>query len=188
MDEQEAYANVDYNATLAWLTTTSQYFYDAGNSTATLYVGVGIIIVWIAFSWHQQRQREIEARKQQEEYAALVKKMTIEPRDNWTLDQIKVYNGNDPNAPILFAARGTIYNVWRGREFYGKGSPYHIFAGTDATRLLAKGLLEPESEEDRAQPLGWFEKDSLNDWISTFEMKYDDVGKLKGWDPKDCGL
>ena len=38
-----------------------------------------------------------------------------------------------------------VFNVSRGREFYGKDGCYAALAGRDASRLLAKGLLREET-------------------------------------------
>ena len=76
-----------------------------------------------------------------------------------------------------------MFNVWTRRDLYGMDGPYNIFAGCDATRLLAKGLLQPESKVERAQPLTAEDRDSLADWIAQFEGRYVEAGKLKDWDP-----
>ena len=81
-----------------------------------------------------------------------------------------------------------MFNVWTRRDLYGTDGPYNVFAGCDATRLFAKGLLEPESEVERAKPLTFEERDSLADWIAQFEGRYVEAGKLKEWDPVAHGL
>jgi len=55
---------------------------------------------------------------------------------------------DDDDGPILFTADGIVFNVYKGRNFYGPYGEYSIFAGRDATRLLARGKLEEETEED----------------------------------------
>lgn len=59
-----------------------------------------------------------------------------------------------------------------------------MFAGRDATRLLAKGKLEEETDEERKKPLNMAERATLQGWMWTFESKYEVVGKLDGFDPK----
>lgn len=37
--------------------------------------------------------------------------------------------------------KGTVFDVSRGRSFYGPGGPYSAFAGRDASRALAKSAI-----------------------------------------------
>ena len=125
--------------------------------------------------WEAENQKLLEERE---------KLAFVETRETWTVDDIAPYNGStDEYGPILFAADGEVYNVWKGRHFYGPGCEYHIFAGRDATRLLAKSKLEEETEEEKRKPLTVAEKAALQGWIYTFKNKYEIVGKLEGFDP-----
>jgi len=108
----------------------------------------------------------------------------VEPKEFWMEEELSVYDGSDETGPILFAADGMVFNVWKGRNFYGPGCEYHIFAGRDATRLLAKQKLEGETKEELNGKLSVAEKAVLQGWIYTFKSKYEVVGKLEGFDPK----
>ena len=136
----------------------------------------------------KNRQLDEEERLAQEQFA----KYYIEPRDRgeglWSLDEIAPYDGTNDDNPILFAADGYIFNVSKGRGFYSEGCEYHIFAGRDATRLLAKSKLEEETPEEAAIPLNIAERATLAGWIYTFKGKYDIVGRLEGHNPKDSEL
>lgn len=107
----------------------------------------------------------------------------VEPRECWKEEELKPYDGSDEDGPILMAVDGDVYNVWKGRHFYGPGCEYHIFAGRDATRLLAKSKLEEETEEEKSKKLNITDRASLQAWIYTFKTKYEIVGKLEGFDP-----
>lgn len=39
-----------------------------------------------------------------------------------TLDELTKYDGRDPTRALLFAVRGTVYDVTEGRAFYGPGA------------------------------------------------------------------
>ena len=54
----------------------------------------------------------------------------LAPRgDPWKEEELKAYDGTrDPDGPILIAVAGKVYNVWKGRHFYGPGGEYSIFA------------------------------------------------------------
>jgi len=139
------------------------------------------------FSGSEDRQKK----KQYSEYEAKCKAMEeertrkayIAPKDYWVEEELKQYDGNqDPDGPILMAADGKVFNVYKGRHFYGPGCEYHLFAGRDATRLLAKGKLEEETDEEKAKKLNMGERATLKGWLWTFEGKYAVVGELKGFD------
>ena len=136
---------------------------------------------------------EREKKRQYAEWDATAKEMEAErarkafitPKSYWTEEELKPYDGTqDEEGPILFAADGKVFNVYKGRNFYGPGGEYHIFAGRDATRLLARGKLEEETEEERSKPLTMAEKAALQGWMWTFKGKYEIVGELEGFDPK----
>mmetsp|Transcript_11871 Transcript_11871/g.34037 ORF Transcript_11871/g.34037 Transcript_11871/m.34037 type:complete len:265 (-) Transcript_11871:643-1437(-) len=181
--------------TTATTTTTS--------TTTTLYMspeflaGAASVAVgfagWLYFDGADARDRrrlreeeEARIRVLQEERA---KQAYIEPRDYWTESELAPYDGSrDADGPILLAADGLVFNVYKGRNFYLPGCEYHIFAGRDATRLLARNKLEEETPEEAAKPLNMAERAFLATWIYTFKGKYDVVGKLEGFDPKSTAM
>jgi membrane-associated progesterone receptor component len=94
------------------------------------------------------------------------------------------YTGED-NKPVFFAVRGRVFDVSRGRNFYGPGGPYSNFAGRDATRGLACGSFDEDmltkdldGPLDTLSDLGEAEMESLKGWEERFEEKYDIVGRL----------
>mmetsp|Transcript_29930 Transcript_29930/g.28811 ORF Transcript_29930/g.28811 Transcript_29930/m.28811 type:complete len:229 (-) Transcript_29930:9-695(-) len=139
----------------------------------------------------KSKYAEIEA-KYEAEQLERERLAYIEPRDGgkglWSLEEIAPYDGSDPSGPLLFAANGDVFNVWKGRHFYGPGCEYNVFAGTDATRLLAKSKLEEETPEEASVPLNIAQRAALAGWIYTFKGKYDIVGQLNGYNPKDSEL
>jgi membrane-associated progesterone receptor component len=148
----------------------------------------GAAVVWFGGSEERAKQAKYAEWEQidqarQEERARLA---YIAPREEqWTEQELKPYDGNlDPDGPILFAAAGKVYNVWKGRHFYGPGCEYAMFAGRDATRLLAKFRTEEEDAQSLAKPLTMAERATLEGYIWTFN-KYEVVGTLAGYDPKD---
>ncbi|KAL6880878.1 cytochrome b5 [Trichoderma novae-zelandiae] len=88
-------------------------------------------------------------------------------------------------APVFLAVRGAVFDVSRGRNFYGPGGPYENFAGRDASRGLACGSFDEEMlTEDLDGPLdtladlGGEEMEALRGWEERFGEKYDVVGRL----------
>ncbi|EPS63082.1 hypothetical protein M569_11706 [Genlisea aurea] len=95
-----------------------------------------------------------------------------------TARQLVAYDGSDPSKPIYVAIKGKIYDVTAGRNFYGVGGDYHLFAGKDASRALAK---MSKDESDVVPDLdGLTEKEIgvLEDWERKFQAKYPVVGNV----------
>ncbi len=100
-----------------------------------------------------------------------------EERD-YPLSELADYDGSDPSMPILIGIRGQVYDVSRGRDFYGPGGPYGMFAGKDCTRALAKVSFDAELFSGDIEGLDSEELDKLEEWIEMFEGKYRCVGRL----------
>ncbi|KAH8912116.1 cytochrome b5 [Coniochaeta sp. PMI_546] len=94
------------------------------------------------------------------------------------------FNGEN-GAPVYLAVRGRVFDVTKGRNFYGPGGPYANFAGRDASRGLAKGSFDEdmltkdlEGPLDTLSDLGPDELEALQGWEDRFLEKYLVVGKL----------
>ena len=95
-----------------------------------------------------------------------------------TVEELRRYDGSNPDLPVLVAAKGKVYDMTRGRDYYGKGGPYNCFAGIDCSRALAKVSLDPKDLNGNVSDLYASERDVLNDWVAKFESKYPYVGEL----------
>ncbi|KAK6137027.1 hypothetical protein DH2020_029226 [Rehmannia glutinosa] len=95
-----------------------------------------------------------------------------------TEEDLRAYDGSDPNKPLLMAIKGQIYDVSRSRMFYGPGSPYALFAGRDASRALALMSFDPKDLTGNIKGLGESELEVLQDWEYKFMEKYVKVGQL----------
>lgn len=95
-----------------------------------------------------------------------------------TLEQLGAYDGKDPAKPILIAIRGQVYDVSRGRLFYGPQGPYSLFAGRDATRALALMSFDPNDLTGDLEGLSPDELEVLQDWEDKFKERYPRVGHL----------
>lgn len=107
------------------------------------------------------------------------RRVRVEPREVWTLDELRRYDGKaDEAAPILLAADGDVFDVSAARNFYGAGGEYSNLAGRDATRLLARMRTEDEPPDEAARPLSLAERVTLAGWLYTLRSKYEVVGRL----------
>jgi len=84
------------------------------------------------------------------------------------------------NAPILIGINGKVIDVsFGGIEMYGVGGPYHLFAGKDSSRALAKMSFAPEDvNSTEVSDLDGSQKQVLLDWEKRFlnVKKYPVVG------------
>lgn len=53
-----------------------------------------------------------------------------------TREELKTFDGTDPNKPIYLALDGLVYDVTPGKEFYQVGGSYHDLAGKDSSGPL----------------------------------------------------
>ncbi|KAK1365903.1 hypothetical protein POM88_041464 [Heracleum sosnowskyi] len=95
-----------------------------------------------------------------------------------TVDELRAYDGSDPNKPLLMAIKGQIYDVSRSRMFYGPGGPYALFAGRDASRALALMSFESKDLTGNIDGLSPDELEVLQDWEYKFMEKYVKVGQV----------
>lgn len=54
----------------------------------------------------------------------------------FTEEELKKYDGTDPNLPIYIGMEGLVYDVSEGREYYQTDGVYHYLAGKDSTTEL----------------------------------------------------
>uniref|UniRef100_T1IQC1 Cytochrome b5 heme-binding domain-containing protein n=1 Tax=Strigamia maritima TaxID=126957 RepID=T1IQC1_STRMM len=123
--------------------------------------------------------------------------VTLKPREpelpklkkqDFTLEQIREYDGRGAGGRILVAVNGKVFDVTRGKRFYGQGGPYAAFAGRDASRGLAIFSVEAiQDDYDDLSDLNSMQMDSVIEWEMQFKEKYDYVGRLlkPGEEPND---
>ncbi len=98
---------------------------------------------------------------------------------DFTLEELKEYDGIKGEGRVLIAVNGKVFDVTKGKMYYGPGGPYAVFAGRDASRGLATFSLEdPSDQYDDLSDLQPHEMDSVREWEMQFTEKYDYVGRL----------
>eukprot|EP00002_Diphylleia_rotans_P005171 TRINITY_DN14298_c0_g1_i1.p1 TRINITY_DN14298_c0_g1~~TRINITY_DN14298_c0_g1_i1.p1 ORF type:complete len:146 (-),score=27.58 TRINITY_DN14298_c0_g1_i1:255-692(-) len=95
-----------------------------------------------------------------------------------TREQLKRYNGSDPNLPIYVAVKGKIYDVGMKNSFYGPGGAYSVFAGREANRGLALMSTQEEDAVPSTEGLGPESLEALDSWAEYFENKYHHAGMI----------
>ncbi|KAG7159427.1 membrane-associated progesterone receptor component 1-like isoform X2 [Homarus americanus] len=100
-------------------------------------------------------------------------------RQDMNLAQLKQYDGTGEHGRVCVAVNGKVFDVTRGKKFYGPGGPYAAFAGHDATRALATFSVNDVKEEyDDLSDLSSMQMDSVREWEMQFTEKYDYIGKF----------
>lgn len=100
-------------------------------------------------------------------------------KQDFTVQDLKKYDGNQPDGRVLVAVNGNVYDVTKGKKFYGPGGPYSAFGGKDASRGLATFQISvKETEYDDLSDLNTMEMDSVREWEAQFKEKYELVGRL----------
>jgi len=96
-----------------------------------------------------------------------------------SLHELSQYDGSDTTGRILVAVNGKVFDVTRGKRFYGPGGPYSSFAGHDASRALAMFQTDLVKDEyDDLSDLNSMQMESVKEWEAQLAEKYDFVGKL----------
>mmetsp|Transcript_16162 Transcript_16162/g.33435 ORF Transcript_16162/g.33435 Transcript_16162/m.33435 type:complete len:171 (-) Transcript_16162:1179-1691(-) len=99
-----------------------------------------------------------------------------------TQDEMKVANGEDSEF-LWLAVAGKVYDVQAGKDFYGKGGAYHVFAGRDGLVPYVTGVFTPEEASKHWSELEPKSRLSeLAHWVTFYdtEDKYPLVGHLHG--------
>ena len=99
-----------------------------------------------------------------------------EPKRNFTTKQLRHFDGtinesNDEAKPVYLSLAGVVYDVSAGRNFYGPGGPYEIFAGRECGVALAKMSFDESLLDDvtACESLGVGERNELMGWMEKFE-------------------
>ncbi|KAL9973446.1 hypothetical protein ACROYT_G019910 [Oculina patagonica] len=106
----------------------------------------------------------------------------LEPlkKRDFTPQELVEYDGVK-NKRVLLAVNSKVFDVTRGKDFYGPGGPYSVFGGHDASRGLATfsvGADAVKTEYDDLSDLNSMQRDQLHEWETQFLEKYDMVGRL----------
>uniref|UniRef100_A0A3Q2VXF2 Ezrin a n=1 Tax=Haplochromis burtoni TaxID=8153 RepID=A0A3Q2VXF2_HAPBU len=77
------------------------------------------------------------------EDAEVKHKTAPKPVRLFTEEELQRYDGSEEGQPIYMAVKGVVFDVTKGKEFYGKDAPYNALVGKDSTRAVAKMSLDP---------------------------------------------
>uniref|UniRef100_A0A7S1Y1A2 Cytochrome b5 heme-binding domain-containing protein n=1 Tax=Grammatophora oceanica TaxID=210454 RepID=A0A7S1Y1A2_9STRA len=139
-----------------------------------------LTIVLVGHSWANHvpaGKKKLEEEEEEEE---------PDPPRNFTKGQLAEFDGKpDPNTDepkkVYLSLNGTVFDVSDGRNFYGPGGPYEMFAGHECGIALAKMSFDTQYLDDMdVSKLNHGEKFELENWIEkfTYYRNYPVMGKL----------
>ncbi|XP_046874325.1 neudesin isoform X2 [Hypomesus transpacificus] len=95
----------------------------------------------------------------------------------FTDEDLRRHDGSEDGRPIYMAIKGAVFDVTKGKEFYGKGAPYNTLVGKDSTRAVAKMSLQPADLTSDTTGLTADELKGLDSiFEGTYKTKYPIVG------------
>ncbi|XP_037550687.1 neudesin [Nematolebias whitei] len=104
-------------------------------------------------------------------------KAATKPVRLFTEEELKRYDGSEEGQPIYMAVKGVVFDVTKGKEFYGHSAPYNALVGKDSTRAVAKMSLDPADLTPDTAGLTDEQLKSLNNiFEGTYKAKYPIVG------------
>lgn len=109
-----------------------------------------------------------------------------DPPRNFTIHQLREFDGTKDEKgrekDVYLALNGIVFDVSKGRDFYGPNGPYEKFAGHECGVALAKMSFDDEHLDDLkgCKELSFGERNELDGWISKFRdyRGYPVKGKL----------
>lgn len=95
----------------------------------------------------------------------------------FTEEDLARYDGSEEERPIYMAIKGVVFDVSKGKSFYGKGATYNALVGKDSTRAVAKMSLDPADITSDTTGLTDDQLQSLESvFEGTYKTKYPIVG------------
>jgi predicted heme/steroid binding protein len=94
---------------------------------------------------------------------------------------LSIFRKTGENGPeIWLSIVGKVYDVTSGRDFYGPGSGYAAFAGTDASVAYVTGKFTAEEAAKGLDSISSIQVAAINDWAGFYDksVKYNFVGLL----------
>jgi len=103
----------------------------------------------------------------------------IKAEQVFTKDELSKFRGEN-GSPIYLALMGRVYDVTRGKDFYGPGGGYSFFTGTDGTRAFVTGDFTPSGLIDDISDLDDGDYLGVKNWIDFYSKDYPYIGKVEG--------
>lgn len=101
-------------------------------------------------------------------------------KDLFTKEDLKRYDGSNPDLPIYLAIIGEVFDVTKGMQHYGPGGGYAFFAGVDGTRAFITGEFNESGLIESVEGLELSQVNDIQGWRDFYHKDYLYKGKLIG--------
>lgn len=101
----------------------------------------------------------------------------VVPLRDMTLEQLAQHDGSDPSKPLYLAIKGMVFDITKGKQFYGPDGVYP-FAGKEVARAFALLSTDTADCNDNLEGLSYTELENLREWTAKFNFKYPVVGRI----------
>ncbi|KAL0570516.1 hypothetical protein V5O48_011440 [Marasmius crinis-equi] len=137
-----------------------------------------------AASLAAQGQTSSEQKKETKSIMQPARADLAPPKDDpFTQEQLKQFDGSNPDKPIYVSIKGTVFDVTHKKDVYGPGKSYNVFAGKDGSRGLGMSSLKTEDAVPDYSTLDEKDMKTLNDWHEFFKKRYNIVGRVTDLPP-----
>jgi len=98
----------------------------------------------------------------------------------FTPEELKQYRGDNPK--LMIAVLGEVYDVSKGKKFYGKGGGYEFFSGVDGSRAFKTGDFSEKGLVADVSGMSFEDYAGIEQWRKFYEdsKKYTYAGKVIG--------
>lgn len=93
----------------------------------------------------------------------------------FTAESLSSHNGVIEST-IYISVKGVVYDCTSGADFYGEGQSYHVFAGKEVSRCLAKMIIGDDEANAGWNHLTEEHLESLASWEAHYKSKYPRIG------------
>merc|ERR1711971_701773 len=99
----------------------------------------------------------------------------------FTEEEVSKFNAADESLPIYLVIVGEVFDVTRGKVYYGKEGGYHAFAGKDGSRAFITGEFNDDGSIPSIEGLKLSQISGIEGWREFYHNDYTYLGKLIGW-------
>lgn len=98
----------------------------------------------------------------------------------FTREELKLFDGSEGSPGLYLAMVGQVFDVSKGKDYYGPGGGYSFFTATDGSRAFVTGQFDADGLVDDVSGLSGQDYLGLQEWIEFYHKDYTFVGKLIG--------